>query len=414
MPNLRPVSSEDEPKQADAEDVGKSSATAARLGANAVDSLPSGALAEKLASAAAQGRPLRVKLGIDPTAPNIHLGHAVVLRKLREFQDAGHLVVLIVGDYTARVGDPSGRSTLRPMLSEAEIEANAATFQGQASKILDGSPERLEVRRNGEWLDMPMVDLLALVRTTTVAQILEREDFAKRWSASEPISMLELLYPLLQGYDSVAVRSDVELGGTDQKFNLLLGRDVQRAYGQPEQAILTMPILVGTDGVRKMSKSLGNQIGVVDEPEEMYGKTMSVPDEAMGEYYRLLLGRELDGRAPREAKRALARDLVAWLHSPEAAVEAERRFDRVFVQRAAPEQIEEFGFDAGSGTVHMPELIADAFGLSRSEARRLIDQGGASLDERALGAGEYDLAPERLDGVVLRVGKRRFRRLRAG
>ncbi|HTB49496.1 MAG TPA: tyrosine--tRNA ligase, partial [Solirubrobacteraceae bacterium] len=256
------------------------------LGANAVDSLPRGRLAEKLVGAATHGRPLRVKLGIDPTAPDIHLGHAVVLRKLREFQDAGHLVVLIIGDYTARVGDPSGRSTLRPMLSEAEIEANAATFQQQALKILDGSPELLEVRRNGEWLDMSMVDLLALVRTTTVAQILERDDFAKRWSASEPISMLELLYPLLQGYDSVAVNADVELGGTDQKFNLLLGRDVQRAYGQPEQAIMTMPILVGTDGTRKMSKSLGNHIGVTDGAEDMYGKVLSIPDEAMGEYYR--------------------------------------------------------------------------------------------------------------------------------
>lgn len=388
---------------------------AAPLSANAVDSLPSGALAEKLRIAEDEGRQLHVKLGIDPTAPDIHLGHAVVLRKLREFQDAGHLVVLIIGDYTARVGDPSGRSTLRPMLSEAEIEANAATFQAQALKILDGSAARLEVRRNGEWLDMPMVDLLALVRTTTVAQILEREDFAKRWSASEPISMLELLYPLLQGYDSVAVRSDVELGGTDQKFNLLLGRDVQRAYGQPEQAILTMPILVGTDGVKKMSKSLGNHIGVSDEPGEMYGKTLSIPDEAMGEYYRLLLGRELDAdQSPREAKRGLARELVGWLHSPEAAVEAEDRFDRVFVQGAAPLEIEELVFTTGNGTVHMPELIADAFGLSRSEARRLIEQGGVSLDERGLSAGEYDLAPERLDGAVLRVGKRRFRRLVAG
>jgi tyrosyl-tRNA synthetase len=387
----------------------------ALLSANAVDSLPSGVLAEKLAASAAEGRPLRVKLGIDPTAPDIHLGHSVVLRKLREFQDAGHLVVLIIGDYTARVGDPSGRSTLRPMLSAGEIEANAATFQEQALKILDSSPERLEVRRNGEWLDMPMVDLLALVRTTTVAQILEREDFAKRWSASEPISMLELLYPLLQGYDSVAVRADVELGGTDQKFNLLLGRDVQRAYGRPEQAILTMPILVGTDGSRKMSKSLGNHIGITDEPEEMYGKTLSIPDEAMGEYYRLLLGRELDGElAPREAKRALARELVGWLHSPEQAIEAERAFDRVFVQRGAPEEIEEFLFEAPNGVVHLPGLMSDAFGMSRSEARRLIDQGGVSLDEQALAAGENDLPVERLDGVVLRVGKRRFRKLRAG
>jgi tyrosyl-tRNA synthetase len=387
---------------------------AALLSTNAIDSLPTGALAERLRSAGAQGRPLRVKLGIDPTAPDIHLGHAVVLRKLREFQDAGHLVVLIIGDYTARVGDPSGRSSLRPMLGESEIEANAATFQQQALKILDGSPERLEVRRNGEWLDMSMVDLLALVRTTTVAQILEREDFAKRWSASEPISMLELLYPLLQGYDSVAVRADVELGGSDQKFNLLLGRDVQRAYGQPEQAIMTMPILVGTDGTRKMSKSLGNHIGVTDDAEDMYGKVLSIPDEAMGEYCRLLLGRELDGDlSPREAKRALARELVGWLHSPEQAIEAERAFDRVFVQRGAPEQIEEFVFEAPDEVVHLPGLMADAFGMSRSEARRLIDQGGVTLGDAPVGRGQYDVASADADGQVLKVGKRRFRHLRA-
>ena len=389
--------------------------TAALLSANAVDTLPSGALAEKLQDAAAQGRSLRVKLGIDPTAPDIHLGHAVVLGKLRQFQEAGHLVVLIIGDYTARVGDPSGRSTLRPMLSEAEIEKNAATFQEQALKILDRSAERLEVRRNGEWLDMPMVDLLALVSTTTVAQLLEREDFARRMAASESISMLEMLYPLLQAYDSVAVRADVELGGTDQKFNLLMGRDVQRAYGQPEQAIVTMPILVGTDGRQKMSKSLGNHIGITDEPVEMYGKTMSIPDEVMGEYYRLLLGRELDGEEPpREAKRALARELVAWLYTHEAAQEAEGHFDRVFVERVAPEQIDELVFVAENGVVHLPGLMAGAFGISRSEARRLIDQRGVSLDEQALAAGEHDLAPERLEGAVLRVGKRRFRRLRAG
>ncbi len=322
---------------------------ATALAANAIDSLPEGALAAKLRLAQKEDRPLRVKLGIDPTAPDIHLGHAVVLGKLREFQDAGHRVVLIVGDYTARVGDPSGRSSLRPMLSGEEIETNAATFQEQALKILDSDPERLEVRRNGEWLDMALTELLALVRTTTVAQLLERDDFAKRMSASEPISMLELLYPLLQGYDSVAVEADVELGGTDQKFNLLLGRDIQRAYGKPEQAIMTMPILVGTDGKRKMSKSLGNQIGVTDSPEEMYGKTLSIPDEAMDEYYRLLLKRpppherpaggeqadddELAGLSPRDAKRALARALVTWLHSAEDAEAAEREL-RAGVRRA--------------------------------------------------------------------------------
>ncbi|HWX87707.1 MAG TPA: tyrosine--tRNA ligase [Solirubrobacteraceae bacterium] len=415
MPNPRPVASEGDPTHGFGDEAARScSDAAARLSANAIDSLPAGALAQKLQGAMTQARQLRVKLGIDPTAPDIHLGHVVVLRKLREFQDAGHLVVLIVGDYTARVGDPSGRSTLRPMLREDEIEANAGTFQTQALKILDGSPERLEVRRNSEWLDMGMADLLALVSTTTVAQLLERDDFAKRMRASEPISMLELMYPMLQGYDSVAIRSDVELGGTDQKFNLLIGRDLQRAYGQPEQAIMTMPILVGTDGAQKMSKSLGNHIGVSEEPEEIYGKTLSIPDEAMGEYYRLLLGRELDaGQAPREAKRALARELVGWLHSPEEAVEAERKFDRVFVQGAVPLEIEELGFESGNGAIHMPELIANGFGLSRSEARRLIDQGAVSLDEQSLGAGEYDLAPKRLDGAVLRVGKRRFRRLRA-
>lgn len=402
------------------EPAGEDVRDADRLSANAVECLPAGALAEKLESARVQGRPLRVKLGIDPTAPDIHLGHTVVLRKLREFQEAGHRVVLIVGDYTARIGDPSGRSSLRPTLSEEQIDANAATFQDQALKILDPSPELLEVRRNSEWLDMKMGDLLALVRTTTVAQLLERDDFARRWSASEPISILELLYPLLQGYDSVAVRSDLELGGTDQKFNLLMGRDIQRAFGQPEQAILTMPILVGTDGNQKMSKSLGNQIGITDAPEEMYGKTMSIPDEAIGEYHRLLLGHEPDPRlGPRDAKRALARDLVGWLHSSREAEEAEHHFDRVFVERAVPEQVEELlfepdDFEGGDGLVHMPALIAGAFGISRSEARRLIDQGGVAVDDLALGAGEHDLAPERLDGAVLRVGRRRFRRLRAG
>jgi tyrosyl-tRNA synthetase len=392
---------------------------AARLSRNAVDSLPQGGLAQKLRTARAEARPLRVKLGIDPTAPDIHLGHAVVLRKLREFQDAGHRVVLIIGDYTARVGDPSGRSEQRPILSDTEIDANAATFQSQASKILDDAPELLEVRRNSEWLDMPMVDLLGLVRTTTAAQLLERDDFAKRMAAAQPISVLELLYPLLQGYDSVAVDADVELGGTDQKFNLLLGRDIQRSYGQPEQAIMTMPILVGTDGRRKMSKSLGNQIGVTDAPEEIYGKTMAIPDEAIEEYERLLLdgpghdqGQPPTRPSPRDAKRALARALVGWLYSQEDAAAAERHFDRVFVDRQAPEEIEEASFRRDDGMLHLPGLIADEFGISRSEARRLIDQGGVTLGDSQLGPGEHDVAPERADGEVLKVGRRRFRRLR--
>src|SRR3989440_7925310 len=242
---------------------------------NVVDTLPAGELERKLD----EGRPLRVKLGIDPTAPDIHLGHTVVLRKLREFQDLGHPVVLIVGDYTAGVGDPSGRSSARPMLDATEIDRNAKTFQEQAYTVLD--PERTEVRRNGEWLDMTMEDLFRLARTATVAQLLERDDFAQRYGSHEPISVLELLYPLLQGYDSVAIEADVELGGTDQKFNLLLARNVQQAYGIAPQSILTMPILPGTDGEQKMSKSLGNQVGVTDAPEEMFGKLMRVPDSAM-------------------------------------------------------------------------------------------------------------------------------------
>jgi tyrosyl-tRNA synthetase len=396
-------------------------ALAAWLARNAVDSLPDGALAERLQRAALEGHRLRVKLGIDPTAPDIHLGHAVVLRKLREFQDAGHRVVLIVGDYTARIGDPSGRSTLRPILSGEEIDANADTFQRQALLILDDDPELLEVRRNGEWLDMPIVQLLGLARTTTVAQLLERDDFAKRWSANEPISLLELLYPPLQGYDSVAVDADVELGGTDQKFNLLLGRDVQRAYGKPEQATLTMPLLVGTDGRQKMSKSIGNQIGITDPPAEMYGKAMSIPDELVGEYRRLLLDGDGDGgdqgapgggTAARDAKRALARDLVAWLHSEEDAVAAERAFERVFVSHEAPEQIDDATVAADGASVHLPGVIAAEFGLSRAEARRLIDQGGVTLGDAPVATGEYDVASARADGQVLKVGKRRFRRLR--
>ncbi|MEA2222074.1 MAG: tyrosyl-tRNA synthetase [Solirubrobacteraceae bacterium] len=377
------------------------------LARDAVDCLPEGALERKLAL----GRPLRVKLGLDPTAPDVHLGHTVVLRKLREFQDRGHIVVLIIGDYTARVGDPSGRSSTRPVLSGEEIDANARTYVEQTAKVLD--PDRIELRHNSEWLDMPMEQLFALTRTTTVAQLLERDDFAKRYAARAPISILELLYPLMQAYDSVAVRSDVELGGTDQKFNLLLGRDVQRAYGVDEQVALTMPILPGIDGGRKMSKSLGNHIGVTEPPEEMYGKTLSLPDTAMASWYRLLLGEPMPADlSPRDAKHALARRLVERFHSEAAAQGAAEHFERVFVQGDMPEDIEEARFAAPDGAVHMPALIAESFGGSRSDARRKLAQGAVKLDGTALGPGDLDLAPERLDGAILQVGKRQFRRMR--
>jgi tyrosyl-tRNA synthetase len=379
---------------------------AAWLARNAVDCLPEGALEDKLA----EGRALRVKLGIDPTAPDIHLGHTVVLQKLREFQDLGHTVVLIIGDYTARVGDPSGRSDTRPVLSSEEIEAHARTFQEQAFTVLD--PDRLEVRFNGEWLDMTMEDLFGLARTTTVAQILEREDFARRFAAHTPISVLELLYPLLQGYDSVAIRADVELGGTDQKFNLLLARDIQRAYGVPEQAILTMPILPGTDGERRMSKSVGNYIGVTDSPAEMYGKTLSLPDRALPIWHELLLVEPSPGDSPRDAKRALARALVTRFHSSDAAGEAEEAFDRVHVRRERPEEIDETEWPRGDGSVHLPALIAAAFGISSSEARRTLAQGGVRLDGEVVPAEVLDLAPEAVDGRVLQLGKRRFKRIR--
>jgi tyrosyl-tRNA synthetase len=379
---------------------------AAWLARNAVDSLPDGELQRKLAL----GRPLRVKLGIDPTAPDIHLGFTVVLQKLREFQDLGHIVVLIIGDYTARVGDPSGRSATRPVLSPAEIDANAQTFQDQALKVLDS--ERLEVRFNGEWLDMSMEDLFRLARIPTVAQLLERDDFAKRFAAHQPISVLELLYPLLQGYDSVAVKADVELGGTDQKFNLLLGRDIQRAYGQEGQVILTVPLLTGTDGERKMSKSYGNYIGVTEPPEEMYGKTLRIPDQSLELWYSLLLGGAPPAElGPRDAKHALARALVQRFHGPDAAQAAAEHFDRVIVQHGIPEDVPEVDFAAPDGPVHLPALIATAFGVSTSEGRRALAQGGVKIDGVAVSNGSLDVDAGEIDGKVLQLGKRRFARV---
>jgi tyrosyl-tRNA synthetase len=388
-------------------------AQAERLAAGAVELLPEGRLQKQLA----EGRPLRVKLGIDPTAPDIHLGHVVVLDKLREFQDSGHTVVLIIGDFTARVGDPSGQAAERPVLTPEQIDANAATFQEQAFNVLD--PDRTEVRRNGEWLDMGTDELFRLLRRFTIARLLERDDFATRMEQGRPISALELMYPVLQGYDSVAIEADVELGGTDQKFNLLFARDVQDALGVPAQSVLTMPILPGTDGVRRMSKSLGNYVGVTDPPEEMFGKLMSIPDDSMADYERLLLrGREdggepaIDSEHPGEAKRRLARRLVERFHGADAAAGAEQRFDRVHVDREVPEDIEEVELTA-DGSVHIPALLADHFGLSRSDGRRLLEQGGVRLDDRVLGDAELDLPVSELDGAVLRVGKRRFKRLRA-
>jgi len=380
--------------------------TAAHLARNAVDVLPAGALEARLRT----GRPLRAKLGLDPTASDLHLGHTVVLQKLREFQDLGHTVVLIVGDFTARVGDPSGRSATRPVLTGDEIDAHARTYVEQAGKVLR-TDDRLEIRHNGEWLDMRTEDLFRLMRVPTVAQLLERDDFAKRMAANEPVSLLELLYPVLQGYDSVAIRADVELGGTDQTFNLLMGRALQTAYGQEPQVVLTVPLLPGTDGVQKMSKSVGNQIGITEPPGEMYGKTLSLPDAALGTWYDLLLGAEPPaGVSPRDAKHALARALVERLHGPEAAAEAAAGFERVFVAGGLPEEIEEAEVRSANGAVHLPELIADLFGGSRSEARRAIAQGGVKLDGEPVDA--LDLPAAELDGRVLQVGKRRFRRLR--
>jgi tyrosyl-tRNA synthetase len=375
---------------------------------NVVHALPAGELERKLAL----GRPLRVKLGLDPTTADIHLGHTVVLQKLREFQDLGHKVVLIVGDYTARVGDPSGRSKTRPVVSGEEIDANLRTYTEQAMKVLLDDPALLEVRRNSEWLDMPMEAFFRLARVATAAQILERDDFAKRWAAREPITILELLYPLLQGYDSVAVKADVELGGTDQKFNLLLARDIQRAYGMAEQVVVTMPLLVGTDGTEKMSKSLGNYVGVTDAPEDMYGKTLSVPDVTMPVWAELLDVALPEDAGARDAKHALARAIVERFHGAEAAGAAAAHFERVFVQRDVPDDLEESPFSAADGTVHVPAVIAETFGGSRSEARRILAQGGVKIDGEALGADEQDVAADRLDGAVLQVGKRRFRRMR--
>ena len=385
---------------------------AAFLTRNAAAAQPAGALAERLAQAERDGRPLRVKLGIDPTAPDVHLGHVVVLQKLREFQDLGHRVVLIIGDYTARVGDPSGRSATRPVLTAEDIERNARTYQDQALRVLRDEPELLEIRRNGEWLDMGMDAFLTLARIPKVAQLLERDDFAKRYAGGVTISLLEFVYPLLQGYDSVAIEADVEIGGTDQTFNLFFGRDVQRAEGRPEQSVITMPLLVGTDGEKKMSKSLGNHIGIMEPAEEIFGRTMRIPDELIAAWSDLL-GVDLGGEPaddPRSLKRALARGLCDRFAGAGEGERAQEAFDRLFKDRAIPEDVAEHAV-AAEGEVHLPAVIAEAFGVSRSEGRRAITQGGVRVDGEPWPQDRLDADAGELHGAVLQLGKRRFARL---
>jgi tyrosyl-tRNA synthetase len=369
---------------------------------NAVDVLPKGGLERKLAL----GRPLRVKLGIDVTSPDIHVGRAIPLQRMRAFQDEGHTGVLIIGDYTTRIGDPSGRSTERPVLSDEEIDRNAKTYVEQAMIVLD--PDRTEVRYNGEWLStLSYAEVVRLARTVTVARILERDDFAKRYAAGEPISVSELLYPLMQGYDSVAIEADVELGGTDQLYNLLAGRDVMEAYGLEPQVALTTPLLLSWDG-EKMSSSVGNNIPLTAPPEEQFGRTMRIPDSQLEEWYTLVAERPVPVGDPMEAKLELARFIVARSHGEEATRRAEEHFTRVVRQGKDPEEMPEVAVPEGD-PVHLPALLSSAFGMSTSEARRLIGQGGVQVDGEAI--AELDLPRKRLENAVLQAGKRRFARL---
>jgi tyrosyl-tRNA synthetase len=390
----------------------------------AVEIIPEEELAEKLRRCLATGRPLRVKLGLDPTAPDIHLGHTVVLQKLRQFQDLGHEVILVLGDFTARIGDPSGKSETRKQLTEQEVAANARTYEAQVFKILD--PQRTRVRFNSEWLaPLDFAAVLELSSKYTVARMLERDDFAKRFRRGLPISIHEFFYPLMQGYDSVALRADVELGGTDQKFNLLMGRTLQKEYGQEPQIALTMPLLEGLDGVHKMSKSLGNYVGITEPPEEMYGKLMSLPDELMIRYFELVtpvslgeLGRiKTDYAAgkvhPRDLKMRLARTVVENFHGPEAAVVAEAEFRKVFQQRALPTDVPVVTVPEDacpSGRIWLPKLLVLA-GLapSTSAARRLIGQGAVKINGQRVNDPETEMVPQ--PGTVVQVGRRKFVRL---
>jgi tyrosyl-tRNA synthetase len=372
----------------------------AELTRNAVHVLPEGGLEQKLKL----DRPLRVKLGIDVTSPDIHVGRGIPLQRMRAFQDEGHTGVLIVGDYTTRIGDPSGRSAERPVLSDEEIERNAKTYLDQAMVILD--PDRTEVRYNGEWLSkLSYAEVVRLARTITVARMLERDDFAKRYTSGEPISVSELLYPLMQAYDSVAIEADVELGGTDQLYNLLAGREVMEAYGLDPQVALTTPILVSWDG-EKMSSSVGNNIPLTAPPEEMFGRTMRVPDELLPEWYRLVWEREPPQVDPLEAKLALARFIVTRSWGEDAARAAEDHFTRVVREGQAPEEVPEEPLPAGD-PLHLPALLVERLGLgSTSEARRLIAQGAVKVDGEVV--SDVDLPRERLAGALVQAGKRRF------
>ncbi|MEP6696380.1 MAG: tyrosine--tRNA ligase [Pseudonocardiales bacterium] len=394
----------------------------AELADGAEQVLPVGALAGKLVEADHEGRPLRVKLGIDPSGSELTIGHAVVLRKLRQFQDHGHLAVLIVGDFTGMVGDPTDRSATRKRLSAEETATNSATYFAQVMRILH--PDRVEVRRNSEWLAaLTMADVIRESAHLTVAHLLERDDFAKRFAARQPISLVEFLYPLLQGYDSVAVDADVELGGTDQTYNLLVGRDLQRAHAMPQQVVLTMPLLEGLDGVHKMSKSLDNYVSIGEPPAEQFGKLMSIPDGLVGRYADLAGGmspdevREIEqaaragGPPAGRAKRAVARATVSLYHGADAARAAEGRFDTVFSERAMPVDLPEHALP-GRDPVHLPELLRDlGFAPSTSQARRLIDDGAVRVDDRRVAAGGYDLPREQLAGRILAAGRRRLVRL---
>jgi tyrosyl-tRNA synthetase len=378
----------------------------ADLTRNAVHVLPQGELERKLA----RGRPLRVKLGIDPTAPDIHIGHGLPLQRMAAFQRAGHVGVLIVGDYTARIGDPSGRSAERPVLSDEEIDANAKRYFEQASQIIDA--ERTEVRFNGEWLaKLDFADVVRLTRTITVARLLERDDFAKRFAERAAISVSELLYPLMQAYDSVAIRADVELGGTDQLYNLLAGRDVMEAYGVEPQLALTVPLLLGYDG-QKMSASLGNYIGLADPPEEQFGKTMRISDKMLRDYYRLVMESDEDPLAgdPLEAKLRLARFVVTRSHGAAAARRAEEHFTRVVREGQAPVEVPEVRITTNGDSVHLPAVLVENLGIpSTSEARRLIAQGGLRVNGESV--VDLDVPAASLDGALVQAGKRRFARV---